>query len=381
MDKKVFVSGCFDLLHSGHIAFLKEASRFGKVHVSIGSDQTIFDLKGRYPINSQEERKYILEALRYVHSCSVGSGDGIMDFQQDFISLKPDVFVVNEDGDSFRKKELCEQFGTEYKVLKRIPEKDLPARSTTALRKETDFPYRIDLSGGWLDQPFVSKHHGGPVIVFSIEPSIDFNLRSGMATSSRNKALEVWGGKVPPGDAVKNAQILFALENFPGKEEISGSQDHLGLLMPGINSLYYEGSYWPDRIESITDEETLSFLEDAIYLIPLTPRSSGYNVLENTSISEEGAKNLATASESVWSSLKAKDLKKLGEGVKLSFEAQRHMFPNMVDDTIMRIVDAYASKVEGYKLSGAGGGGYLILISQNEIPGALRIKIRRKDGL
>ena len=381
MEKKVFVSGCFDLLHSGHIAFLKEASRFGKVHVSIGSDQTIFDLKGRYPINSQEERKYMLEALRYVHSCSVGSGDGIMDFQEDFISFKPDVFVVNEDGDSFRKKELCEQHGTEYKVLKRIPEKDLPARSTTALRKETDFPYRIDLSGGWLDQPFVSKHHGGPVIVFSIEPSIDFNLRSGMATSSRNKALEVWGGKVPPGDAVKNAQILFALENFPGKEEISGSQDHLGLLMPGINSLYYEGSYWPNRIESITDEETLTFLENSVYLIPLTPRSSGYNVLENTNISEEGARNLATASEGVWSSLKAKDLKKLGEGVRLSFEAQRHMFPNMVDDTIMRIVDTYASKVEGYKLSGAGGGGYLILISQNEIPGALRIKIRRKDGL
>lgn len=381
MEKKVFVSGCFDLLHSGHIAFLKEASRFGKVYVSIGSDSTIYDLKGRYPVNSQEERKYMLEAVKYVHECRIGQGEGIMDFEQDFLEIKPDIFVVNEDGDSFRKKDLCKAHQTEYKVLKRTPEKDLPARSTTALRKETDFPYRIDLSGGWLDQPYVSKLGSGPVVVFSIEPTIEFNLRSGMATSSRNKALEVWGGKVPHGDAVKNAQILFALENFPGKEEISGSQDHLGLLLPGINYLYYNGEYWPSKINSMHEEEVLQFLEDAIYLVPLSPRSSGYSVLENTQISEEAVKDLALASESVWESLKEKSIQKLGAAVLQSFEAQIRMFPNMIDPEISKVINNYRDTALGYKLSGAGGGGYLILISDQEVPGAIRVKIRRKNDL
>ena len=50
--KKVFVSGCFDLLHSGHVAFLTEAASFGDLYVGIGSDKTIFELKGRAAINT-----------------------------------------------------------------------------------------------------------------------------------------------------------------------------------------------------------------------------------------------------------------------------------------------------------------------------------------
>ena len=67
--KKVFVSGCFDILHSGHIAFLKEASQFGDLYVGLGSDKTIYDLKGRTTINSEDERLYMLEALSCVHQC------------------------------------------------------------------------------------------------------------------------------------------------------------------------------------------------------------------------------------------------------------------------------------------------------------------------
>lgn len=52
MNKQIMVSGCFDLLHSGHVAFLKEASNFGDLHVCIGNDENVFQLKGRYPVNS-----------------------------------------------------------------------------------------------------------------------------------------------------------------------------------------------------------------------------------------------------------------------------------------------------------------------------------------
>ena len=62
-NKKVFVSGCFDMLHSGHIAFLQEAAGYGDLYIGLGSDQTIRDLKGRETINSEDERVYILNAL------------------------------------------------------------------------------------------------------------------------------------------------------------------------------------------------------------------------------------------------------------------------------------------------------------------------------
>ena len=60
--KKVFVSGCFDMLHSGHVRFLEEAASYGELHVGIGSDQTVVELKGRYPVNTQAEREYMIKA-------------------------------------------------------------------------------------------------------------------------------------------------------------------------------------------------------------------------------------------------------------------------------------------------------------------------------
>ena len=93
--KKVFVSGCFDILHSGHIAFLKEAAQFGDLYVGLGSDKTVYDLKGRRTINSEEERLYMLEALSCVHKVKINIGSGILDFLSDMKTLGPDVFIVN----------------------------------------------------------------------------------------------------------------------------------------------------------------------------------------------------------------------------------------------------------------------------------------------
>ena len=56
---KVFVTGCFDMLHSGHVAFFEEASALGELYVGIGSDRTIFELKGRPTVHSEQERLYV----------------------------------------------------------------------------------------------------------------------------------------------------------------------------------------------------------------------------------------------------------------------------------------------------------------------------------
>jgi cytidyltransferase-like protein len=379
--KKVFVSGCFDMLHSGHVTFLERSAKFGELHVFIGSDATIYGLKGRYPVINENERKYILEAIKHVKTCEISSGYGILDFEKELKALKPDIFVVNEDGNLPQKKELCDQLGIKYVVLNRIPKEGLPPRSTTILRTNNNIPYRIDLAGGWLDQPFVSKHVSGSVLTISIEPSIDFNLRSGMATSTRNKAIEIWNSTLPSGDPIKNAKILFGYENPPGTNEISGSQDHLGILLPGLNKLEYTGNYWPSNITSILDEKVLEFIEDHIHLVPLEPRVSEYNVLSNKKITPEQVKKLALASKQTWKALIHCDLKGFGIGVLNSFEAQKVLFPNMINKRIEAVISEYAHMALGHKISGAGGGGYLILVGDNPIPNSIKVKIRRKDGI
>jgi cytidyltransferase-like protein len=378
--KKVFVSGCFDILHSGHIAFLKEAAQFGDLYVGLGSDKTISDLKGRRTINSEDERLFMLEALSCVYKVKINSGSGILDFLGDMKSLAPDVFIVNEDGHTPEKEQICRELGIEYKVLKRLPYANLTVRSTTSLRKETPIPYRIDLAGTWIDQPYVSKYNPGWAITTSIEPTIDFNERSGMATSTRKKAIELWNDNLPMENPEKLAKILFRYDNDPGTKDVSGSQDSIGITMPGINRFYYEREkYWPSKFETISDLSVIKWLQDRLYMVTLWPRPSDFVVLENTNITDVNVRNLTDAAELAWHGLINKDIKDFGKGFSDSFNAQVKMFPKMMNDKIAKVIDSHRDKAVSWKLSGAGGGGYLILISEKEIPNAIRIKIRLKD--
>ena len=378
--KKVFVSGCFDILHSGHIAFLKEASQFGDLYVGLGSDKTVNDLKGRKTVNSEDERLYMLEALSCVHKVKINKGSGILDFLDDMKSLKPDLFIVNEDGHTPEKEDICKELDIEYKVLKRIPHANLPVRSTTSLRKETPIPYRIDLAGTWIDQPYVSKYHPGWAITASIEPVIEFNERSGMATSTRKKAIELWNSNLPMENPEKLAKILFRYDNDPGTKDVSGSQDSIGITMPGINRFYYEKEkYWPSKFETITDLSIIKWLEDRLYMVTLWPRPADFVVLENTNISAENVNKLTAAAEMAWEGLNTKDIKRFSEGFTASFNSQIAMFPKMMNDKIARVIDMHRDKALAWKLSGAGGGGYLILISEEAIPNAIKVKIRIKD--
>jgi cytidyltransferase-like protein len=64
--KKVFVSGCFDMLHSGHVAFFKEAASYGDLYVALGADKTVYELKGRLPINTEQERLFMVQSVAWV---------------------------------------------------------------------------------------------------------------------------------------------------------------------------------------------------------------------------------------------------------------------------------------------------------------------------
>lgn len=380
MAKKVFVSGCFDMLHSGHIEFFREAAQYGDVYVALGSDKTVFDLKGRPTFNSEQERLFMVRSVSFVKDAFISCGSGILDFEAELRQMKPDYFIVNADGHIPEKRDLCRELGIQYLILERKPHSGLETRSTTELRQRVSLPYRIDLAGGWLDQPYVSKHYPGPVITISLEPTLEFNERSGMASSTRRHALELWGPKIPAGNYEKLARVLFCYDNPPGTEVISGSQDSIGLVFPGIAYSYYEGSYWPARIEHRLDEPLLSFVESSLQLVSLGPRFADYDALADTVFDRQRARALADAAQGHWEAILSQDIVRFGRTMRESFEAQVAMFPNMVNDRVAALIDENRDCALGWKLSGAGGGGYLILVAEEPIPGAIRVIARRETS-
>jgi cytidyltransferase-like protein len=374
--KKVMVSGCYDLLHGGHIAFFKTASSYGDLYVSIGRDENLLQLKGKKPVFSEEERLYIVKSIRYVHDCFLASGKGMLDFEPDMKRLKPDIFVVNRDGHTADKEKLCKSLGVEYVVLDRIPEPGLPARASSIIKKEMRFPYRLCLAGGWIDQPWVSEINPGSVVVAQIWPTADFNNRSGLATSSRDFAIKIWGDRYPDGDPLENAKILFGAENPPGTKYVAGSQDHCGLLLPGINRLHYDGAYWPDNIQSSVDKDICDWLTDVINLVPLKPRPEGYDPLKEMHLEKHLIKELGDAGDSCWESIIRKDINGLGKSMSDTLISWKKILPLTVPDDIMKEMETnYFSNYPGAITSGCGGG-YVIVVSEKEVPGAIKIKVR-----
>ena len=133
--KKVLVTGCYDWLHSGHVRFFEEVSELGDVHVVVGHDANIKLLKGEgHPMHPENERRYMAGSIRFVKRALVSSGNGWLDAEPEIEIIKPDIYVVNEDGDVPEKRDFCQAHGIEYRVLKRLPKKGLRKRQSTDLR-------------------------------------------------------------------------------------------------------------------------------------------------------------------------------------------------------------------------------------------------------
>ena len=384
MNKKVFVSGCYDMLHSGHVAFFKEASQYGDLYVGIGSDKTIQELKNRKTVYSEKERLYMVKAIRYVTDAFINSGSGMLDFVETMDAVKPDIFVVNSDGGSDVKRKLCADRGIEYIELQRVPDAGLDARSTTSLRTnvKSHLPYRIDIAGTWIDQPYVSQYGAGWALTVSIEPTVEFMERGGMSTSTRNAAKKIWPYELPNYNEEMLARLLFCFENDPeNKGHVSGAQDAIGICMSGLTRHYYDGRYWPDRIESCYDEDVLTWLENHIVLVPMFPRRPGCSVVEGKDITPDKVKNLTEAADRCWDAIMKKDLTEFAGAFRDSFNAQVAMFPAMMQPGVAEWIDRIRDKALAWKMLGAGGGGHLALVlpdnatlTEEMIP----VKIRRR---
>ena len=412
--KKVFVSGCYDLLHSGHVEFFQQASQFGELYVGIGSDATYLEYKHRKPMFPQEERLFMVRNIKAVKEAYINEGSGIIDFIPTLDIVKPDIFVVNAEGGSDAKRQLCEERGIQYIELERTPHEGLEARSSSSLKaalstqqdansQETTanagIPTRLDLAGTWIDQPYVSCHHPGWALTISLEPTFEVRDRCGLSTSTRKMIQKIWPIKLPKMDPEMLARLVFCFENNPEREDghISGAQDSIGICVPGLCRHYYDNNFWPKKIESTNDEMTLRFLEEHLVMVPMEPRKSGCSVVEGKDITPDKVKALADAADACWHAILAHDLDAFAAAYRASFEAQTGMFPGMIAPTyvghpeednsyIRAAIAQYSSMpdVLAWKMPGAGGGGYLALVVRDaktfiaQHPEAFELHIRRE---
>jgi cytidyltransferase-like protein len=368
--KKVFVSGCYDLLHSGHVEFFRQAAEYGELYVGIGSDKTIEGYKNHKPIYSEQERLFMVKSIRYVKDAYINQGSGILDFLPTLDIVKPDILVVNSDGGSDDKRRVCEERGMEYVVLDRIPHDGLAARSSTELKKtECMLPTRLDLAGTWIDQPYVSCFAPGWALTISLEPTFEIRERCGLSTSTRNVIKRIWPYQLPNMDPEMLARLVFCFENHPEREDgiISGAQDAIGICVPGLCRHYYDNHFWPEKIETCGDENVLRWLENHLVMIPMEPRKPGCSVVEGQDINKEKVLALATAADRCWEAILRMDLSAFAVAYKASFEAQTAMFPAMIQGSVQSYIDRYSilPDVLAWKMPGAGGGGYLACVVAN----------------
>lgn len=395
-NKKVFVSGCYDLLHSGHVEFFRQASEFGDLYVGIGSDSTYLGYKHRKTIYSEQERLFMVRSIKYVKEAYINAGSGVLDFVPTLDIVKPDVFVVNSDGGSEEKRRICEERGIQYIELQRDPHEGLTARSSTDLKKtESQIPTRLDLAGTWIDQPYVSQYAPGWAITISLEPTFEVRERCGLSTSTRNMIKKIWPYQLPNMDPEMLAKLVFCFENDPERSDgiISGAQDSIGICIPGLCRHYYNNRFWPEKIESCQDEAVLSWLESHLVMIPMEPRRPGCSVVEGKDITEVKVKALADAADRCWTAILNKDLDAFAKAYRDSFDAQVAMFPGMIYPTdgssgsrssmVQEYIEKYEKLVMAYKMPGAGGGGYLACVVEDaekfvqENPEAIALTIRR----
>jgi hypothetical protein len=247
-------------------------------------------------------------------------------------------------------------------------------------------PYRLQLAGGWIDQPFVSRHNPGPfgsMVVVQIEPNFRPMDRSGLASGTRAIAMRIWKGKLPNRPPEDLARELYKVENN-GKAEPSGSQDMIGLVYPGVNRLDYDirvhGGVFPAHIESCNSARVARWLDRVLHLIPVESRPEGYSPLGIKNLNPKWVARLGQAGRDCYDAIVKMDAKALGVSLNLNMRCWEALLPHVVRHPLIRVdlmglLNAYQRQYLGAMYSGCGGG-YLIVVSNEPVPGAFKVNVR-----
>ena len=260
----------------------------------------------------------------------------------------------------------------------------MPAKKKKITDVIGDFPYRIALAGGWIDQPFVSRHNPRPpgsMVVICVEPNFFWMDRCGIASSTRRIALQRWG-RLPKRTPEQLVEELYEAEN-KGKSNPSGSQDMIGLIYPGVSRLDYDvkhkGGYFPCHIESNNDVKIARWLEKVIHVLPIAPRPEGYDPLGIKKLDPKNIGKLSLSGKNCYDAILRRDVKALGKSMNLCMQCWEAILPDVVHHHTLKmdllpIMKYYQSHYAGAMYSGCGGG-YLFVASEKPVPGAFHIQV------
>lgn len=95
MGLRVYTGGTFDLMHSGHVNFLRRCAQIGTVTVALNTDEFIEAYKGKPPIMSYDERYEVLSELRSVFEVIPNYGGA--DSKGSILEVQPDVIAIGSD--------------------------------------------------------------------------------------------------------------------------------------------------------------------------------------------------------------------------------------------------------------------------------------------
>jgi hypothetical protein len=247
-------------------------------------------------------------------------------------------------------------------------------------------PNRIALAGGWIDQPFVSRHNPRPpgsMVVVSLEPTFRVMDRAGCASGTRAVAMKLWHGRLPRRSPEALVRELYAAENA-GKTNPSGSQDMIGLIYPGINRLDYDcrvhGGVFPAHIESLRDARHARWLERVLHILPVEPRPHGYNPLGEKHLDPEWVARLGRTGRDCFAAIRRLDLGALGRSMNECMLCWERLLPRVVRHPAIKVdlkalLRAYQRRYAGAMFSGCGGG-YLFVVANDSVPGAFKVTVR-----
>jgi hypothetical protein len=246
-------------------------------------------------------------------------------------------------------------------------------------------PNRLQLAGGWIDQPFVSRHNPKPpgsMVVVQIEPNFRPMDRSGIASGTRAIASKLWNGKLPKRPLEDLVRELYEAEN-KGKADPSGSQDMIGLIYPGVNRLDYDfanGGVFPIHVESCNSPKVARWLDKVLHLLPLEPRPEGYSPLGEQNMDPKWVAKLGQSGQDCYAAIVNRDAKALGASLNLNMKCWETLLPHVVHHPLIKrelveLTKVYQKRYLGAMFSGCGGG-YLIVVSEEPVPGSFQVNMR-----
>lgn len=345
--RKIFVSGCYDIIHAGHIQFFREARELGDfLTVCFASKEVLWLHKERKSSLPDEHKQALLNGLAVVDEVVVGEGlDEGIDFREHFLRIRPDVLAVTEDDKySPLKRALCEEVGAEYVVLPKTPPEFDPISTTDIvryIRAPQVAPLRVDFGGGWLDVPKFARA-SGYVVNCAISPTV---------------SLQEWPFERNAGLGGSGA---WALLN--GKNGVEAELDlGVGWQDPAVISetglcVWHSGAKPKLEIKHNAD-----FLVGKMALLWTGTQHDTPGTVENERDFDAIETAGRTARDAVWAS----NLENLAEAVKQSYAVQRAegMDPLPGErDAKGNIPDELESSVLAWKYCGGGFGGYALYL-------------------